>query len=235
MKLIITRPKQDAEALAIRLKSLGHEAVIVPLLEIVPRQGISVPPRSYQAICLTSANGIINDPSLVSKRVLTVGPQSAEAARAAGYEAVSHHGGDLEGLVSHIARTLKPQDGPLLYLSGATTSGDLEGQLKALGFSVDRIVTYDAVAIEPLDLANVIHISNGVLLYSPRSAKLWANAVEKANAQAHIQRIIHYCLSVAVAKALPHSWLTRTATAPDESALLATLARPGLVQFGEQE
>ena len=230
MKLIITRPSKDAEALAMKLKALGHEPVIVPLLEIIPRQGVAIPQRSYQAICLTSANGVVVYPDHISIPVFTVGPQSAEAAQTAGYGAVSHHGGDVEGMVSFITTTLKPLDGPLLYLSGATTSGDLEGQLTAHGFYVDRIVTYDAVATEPHHLAGVIGNSNGVLLYSPRSAKLWASAVERANAQSHVRNIIHFCLSTNIAKALPQSWPTRIAATPDEFALLATLE-----QFGEQE
>jgi uroporphyrinogen-III synthase len=223
MKLIITRPPADAEPLAEKLRVRGHTPVLVPLLEIVPRQHLTLQHRRYQALCLTSANGIIQHAPYLSVPVLAVGPQSAAAATQAGYRHVTHHGGDVEGLVEHIAHHLKPEDGPLLYLSGATTSGDLEGKLQRWGFTVDRLVTYDAIPTVPVISPAMLQSADGVLLYSPRSAMLWVAATERAGAEAHILRLKHYCLSVNVAKVLPQSWPTRIATAPTESALLATL------------
>jgi uroporphyrinogen-III synthase len=221
MKLIVTRPQPDASLLAAKLLKLGHDCTVMPLLEIVPRKTIAVPDVPFQAICLTSANGIIVLPALRNTPVFAVGPQSAAAASAAGYTHVSHHGGDVDGLALSLSGILKAEEGPLLYLSGATVSGDLEGKLSAYGFDVRRIVTYDAIALPPRHLGDVLAHHDGVLLYSPRTAKLWANAVESSHPAPHMQHITHYCLSANVAKALPQSWSTRIAESPTESALLA--------------
>jgi uroporphyrinogen-III synthase len=57
MRLIVTRPEVDAGALLAKLAGLGHEAVALPLLKIVPRQDI-IPERDGQAVCVTSANAV---------------------------------------------------------------------------------------------------------------------------------------------------------------------------------
>jgi uroporphyrinogen-III synthase len=228
MKLIITRPRKDAEALAAKLVALGHEPLQLPLLDIVPRANVEIPALPFQALCLTSANGVLDAaafPALRQLPVLCVGPQSAAAARAAGYPQVSVQGGDVHGLVRYILSALKPQAGPILYLSGAATSGDLEGQLRSAGFAVTRVVTYDAVATSPPELAAALAAADGVLLYSPRTAALWRSQIEEARLGLHINGVRHYCLSANVAKALPPSWPVRVATTPEESAMLSLLSQ----------
>ncbi|MCG8401015.1 MAG: uroporphyrinogen-III synthase, partial [Firmicutes bacterium] len=37
MRLLVTRPEPDAEALAERLRALGHEVLVAPMLPVVPR------------------------------------------------------------------------------------------------------------------------------------------------------------------------------------------------------
>lgn len=226
MKLILTRPVKDAEPLAAKLRALGHESVILPLLDIVPRPGISIPGLPWQAVCITSANGLANAEAIAGLRhvpVLCVGPQSAAAAERAGFTNVRAEGGDVDGLAAYIAAHVKQKDGPILYLSGAATSGDLEGRLRTAGFAVERIVTYDAVQTTPDDLARAVTDADAVLLYSPRTAKLWVEQVEKAGAAQHMAAMVHLCLSPAVARALPEAWPRHIANAPDEAAMLAAL------------
>lgn len=227
MRLIITRPRTDAEPLAARLESLGHSCIIMPLLDIVPRTVVSIPKKNYQAICITSANGILFDEPvrhLHATPVYCVGPQSAAAAEAKGFLRVAAQGGDVAGLSAFILHALKPADGPILYLSGAATSGDLHGTLSRAGYETDRVVTYDAVAIAPQGLADAVTMADGVLLYSPRTARLWQVQVEKAAAGQHIRAVMHYCLSPAVAAKLPPDWRKCSAKTPDEPGLLAVLS-----------
>jgi uroporphyrinogen-III synthase len=225
-RVIVTRPGADAAVVAAKLADLGHVAITFPLLEIVRRDNIVVPHRAYQAICVTSANGALHFPLLQSIPVVCVGPQSAAAARAQGYANVSHSGGDVDGLVKHIASTRDPVNGPVLYLSGSTTSGDLEGKLTGLGFDVDRVMVYDAKAKAPEGLEEAVKDADSVLLYSPRSAALWVEAVEKAGLAHHVQKLMHICLSSNVSSKLPPAWPRRLAQAPNEPALFAALAPP---------
>ncbi len=225
MKLIVTRPEVDAGALLAKLAALGHEAVALPLLKIVSRPDIRIPERDYQAVCVTSANAVraLGKPGpLAAVPMLTVGPQSLRAARDAGFSKCEARGGDVRGLTDFIIRKLDPARGPILYLSGAATSGDLEGALRKTGFDVTRLVLYDAVAIAHSALP-ALGDHDGILLYSPRSARVWAALVLKAGQEEAARSLAHYCLSANVAAALPPSWPASVAATPQEAAMLALL------------
>ncbi len=226
MRIILTRPVEDAAALAEKLRALGHIPTITPLLKIVARPNVSVPSKRYQAICLTSANAVrvISNISLIQNIPLfAVGQQSEKMAKDKGFAQVSAHGGDVIGLHKFIVGHLKPQDGPLLYLSGAETSGDMQGRLQSSGFEVDRIITYDAVKSSLAEFSNEIERAEAVLLYSPRTAKLWASEIETLKLTETASRIKHICLSANVAANLPQSWPRAVAAAPTEVELLALL------------
>lgn len=226
MKIIVTRPERDAAPLAEKLTRRGHETIILPLMKIVPDMDYEIPRRSYQAICLTSANGVrmLRDISdLRDVPVFAVGQQSRDAADKAGFTNTMAQGGDVAGLTKYLAQNLKRNDGPLLYISGAETSGDLEGHLKRNGFDVDRVVTYAAIPEIMAGKADIIKSADAVVLYSPRSAKLWSLAIEFLQLETHAKRLDHICLSANVAAALPQIWHKSVASEPTENALLAQL------------
>lgn len=221
MRLIVTRPEGDAEALKAKLERLGHSVTVMPLLKIVPRDDVKIPVAPYQAVCATSANSLrcIEGTAFIKHLpVYTVGAQSLAAAKRAGFAAASAHGGDVAGLAAYAAASLKPEDGPILYLAGAEVSGDLKGALERRGFTVTKVIVYDAVpqGLEHADA--VIKSHDGVLLYSPRSARIFSELAGKAGAG-----LVHYCLSPNVAAALPGHRTTRIASSPDEAGLLALL------------
>ena len=226
MKLIVTRPSEDSAILAHKLMAMDHEVVSSPLLEIVANSNIKIPDEPWVAVLVTSANGVRCLPanSVPSNvRVIAVGAQSAQAARDWGFQHVESHGGDVTQLANWIVVNLSPTSSPLLYLTGKEISGDLAGILSGHGFNVRRVETYGAEA-RPLKLSQKeIKVCDGVLLYSPRSARLWVNALnsgELIGAAAHLR---HYCLSSAVAQILPQDWLKSVASEPTESALLQLL------------
>ncbi len=64
---------------------------------------------------------------------------------------------------------------------------------------------------------------DGVLLYSPRTARIWRGLIEKASLQPQAARIYHFCLSRNVAAVLPETWTTQVAERPEEGAMLALL------------
>lgn len=232
MLIAVTRPEEDAGPLTAKLTAVGHEVVMAPLLTIRPRAGVTIPARPWQAIAATSANGIRALPAghaLKPIRTLTVGPQSLKAAEAAGLAAEAH-GGDVHGLAAFIRQHLDPGAGPILYLSGAETAGDLEAQLTACGFDCVRVVLYDAAA--SASLGAVEHALrdgrlDAVLLYSPRSARIWRGLVEAAGLGAAAAPLCHLCLSRNVAAALPEGWNSAVSASPDEAAILRLLEQSG--------
>jgi uroporphyrinogen-III synthase len=228
MRIAVTRPEEDAGPLRAKLEALGHDVTVTPLLEISPRGDVTIPHLPWQAVAVTSANGIralALPHGLESIRTLTVGPQSLKAALAAGLTAEAH-GGDVNGLAAFIRGNLDPAKGPILYLSGAETAGDLEAQLKAAGFACHRLVLYDAVPACTLGEtggAMRSRLVDAVMLYSPRSAKIWRGLVETERLDAQAAEIRHLCLSRNVAAVLPEAWAKAVAASPDEAAMLALL------------
>jgi uroporphyrinogen-III synthase len=226
MRLIITRPVDDALPLKAKLESLSHIAILVPLLKIVPRPDAFIPPLAYQFICATSANALkylqVED-RLKTIPLLTVGPQSLVVAREIGFALAEAHGGDVHGLAAHAVAKFDSGKGPVLYLSGAETSADLQTILMSSGFAVERIITYDAVPQVPRDIEKLLKGADGILLYSPRSARLWCDLIETSGLEKQAAVPMYYCLSKNVAKTLPGKWQIRVAKSPDEAAMLALL------------
>ncbi len=234
MRFIVSRPEGDAGAVAARLASAGHELVEAPLLAIVGRSAV-IPARDYQAVLVTSANGaraLAGHPDrerLEDVAVHAVGPASATAMRQAGWRGVRQAGGDVNALIAEAGRDLDPAKGPLLYVSGETVSGDLEGALRATGFAVDRVVLYAAVPAEALPEAARAALaegrsSDGVLLYSPRTAEIWGRLVTAAGLGTAAARLRHLCLSQAVAArvgAVFPAAPVMVAERPDEAAMVA--------------
>jgi uroporphyrinogen-III synthase len=158
--------------------------------------------------------------------LLTVGPQSLKAAREAGFPNAEAHGGDVNGLAAHIVATRNPSNGPILYLSGAETAGDLQGQLAAAGFDCHRVVLYDAVPVQHLDAAALAlrdRAADAVLLYSPRSARIWHRLIENAGLTAEAAALPSLCLSHNVAAALPVGWTSHVSEKPENAAMLQLL------------
>lgn len=83
MKVIVTRPREQAGPLVARLEELGHEVVACPLIEVEPLAG-PVDVEGYEWVIVTSPNGARELVSRVSgelPKVAAVGPGTAEALR----------------------------------------------------------------------------------------------------------------------------------------------------------
>jgi uroporphyrinogen-III synthase len=219
MRVLITRPIEDANATAEILRARGHEPVIAPLLEIRYREGVSIP-ADAQAVLATSANGVRalakNTPRR-DLRVFAVGAQSAQAARLAGFTDVSSADGDANDLAKLVIASTFPKGAMLLHAAGAETRGDLAGALQREGYRVRTVALYDAMPAAEIaaDLAAI----DAALFYSPRSAAIFAKLAGACD------KILACCISAATADALKplHLHDVRVADRPNQDSLLALL------------
>jgi len=232
MKLLVTRPAADSAALAALLDAQGHETIIDPMLEV--RQHETVPPAldGVTGLVFTSANGVRAFAAISDRRdidVFAVGDRTAEAARLAGFAKIDSADGDVEALIRLIAERRKPEEGALLHVSGAVRAGNLAEILGGRGFTVHHAALYEAVAATALSAATQAAIKDGsldgVLLFSPRTAKHFAELVAAAVLTEQAKRLQGWCLSRAVAEALAPLDLTdiRIAPEPTQASLLATI------------
>ncbi len=232
MRLLITRPQEDASPVADLLRARGFDVVIEPLMTIRYETTEPVVLSGVQGVLITSANGVRALARVTELRdvpLLAVGAASARAARDLGFEQVAESGGDVAALADVAQTRFDPQIGPLIHVAGTVTAGDLGGQLETAGFTVDRRVLYDARPVAALSpgLCEMLAAGeiDGVLLYSARTAGLWVSLLAAAGLSEPGKKMTAFCLAPAVAHALAPltGLLVSVAPTPDQDALLALL------------
>jgi uroporphyrinogen-III synthase len=233
VRLIVTRPEPDGARTATKLRALGHDVELVPLLRIEPVHDVDLGGGPFAAVLITSANALSGIASherlaeLQSLPVFVVGRRTAEATRAAGFPDVISADGNQRDLVRLVrTRMPVPEHKPLLYLAGEDRSGDLAGDLAALGLQVRSVVVYRAVAASgfPDGVRNALALGrfDGVLHFSRRSAESFLRCASAGEALRPALSVSHYCLSAQVAEPLGAAGaaVVRVAPRPEEAALI---------------
>jgi uroporphyrinogen-III synthase len=231
VRVLVTRPKADAERTALALRARGHEPIIAPLLELEILSNVALGAGPWAAILVTSTNAVraiaehARRDELRGIAVFTVGERSAEAMRDSGFTDVASAAGNVIDLANLVASRLKPA-ARLLYLAGEERSGDLAGDLRGKNFTVDTALVYRAVIAETLPRQAAAALAagiDGVLHFSRRSAEAYVNAARNAGLlEAALNKPIHFCLSARIAEPLTRAGAAniRIAIRPDESALI---------------
>jgi uroporphyrinogen-III synthase len=239
MRLLVTRPQPDGDALAARLAALGIESVVAPLMTVAPVPDAAADLGGVQALLFTSANGVRAFAHISPERglpVFAVGDATARAAREAGFAAVESAGGDTDDLVNLVTSRLDPAEGALFHAAGRDVAGDLKGALESAGFTLRRTVLYRAeIAAElPEPAARALGDLglDGVLLFSPRTATTFVSLVAAAGLTSALADITAYCLSGAVAAAAQgtHWGSISIAPRPELDALLEVVAEDQAAQ-----
>ncbi len=209
VRLLITRPSEDAEPLAALLGERGIETVLEPLISVTDVEGpeLDLALEGVQALLITSANGIRAFARRQQDRGLTVyavGDASARAAKELGFENVKSATGDVQALTALVREDLDPDGGALVHVAGTHVAGDLSGELEKAGFEVRREVLYEARAAKAFGLETLEALRagafDGVLLFSPRTAGVFARLAAEAGLAEACKNLAAYCLSQAVAE-----------------------------------
>ena len=234
MRVLVTRPVEDAKNTAARLVRMGHTPLISPLLEVKFREGPEISFGNVQAIVATSANGVRAIIRRTAKRdlpVFAVGGQTAATAREGGFTDVKKTNGDSVVLADAIAKWAKPENGILFHAAGNETAGKLSERLHGYGFQFRRDVLYDVESAQDLSSEAIQALRAGeldaVLLYSPRSAENFSRCVQRAGLALACDVLIAICISRAAAEkceSLPLGEI-RVASRPTEDAIFEALRR----------
>ena len=240
MRVLITRPRPAAMVLAARLAAKCHEAVIEPLLTIVPdadgRARLAPALAGAQAVVFTSTNGVTSFAAATERRdvpAFAVGAGTAAAARDVGFAEVHNALGDVEALAALVAARLKPEGGALVHASGRVVAGDLAGRLTRLAFTVRSVPLYQAIAADALGDDTVAAFRadeiDAALFFSPRTAATFVRLARAAGIAGHCSTTIGVALSPAVAAELEGLSWQRVVVAelPTEDAVLKAVERLG--------
>ena len=232
MRVLVTRPIEDAARLIDILATRGIDGLATPFLAITYNDGPALDLTGVQAVVFTSANGVRAFARRAADRTLPalcVGDATRTQALAAGFASVKSADGDVRALAALIKAALDPSQGAVLHPAGSHVAGDLGGQLAAAGFTYQREALYSAQKIKTLPDAVSQALKagdvDGVLLYSPRTAAAFAKVVRGEGLDGKLLGVTAYCLSPAVAdKIADLPWGDiKIAAQPDQDALLVLL------------
>jgi uroporphyrinogen-III synthase len=143
VKVVVTRPRDQAGPLVHRLEELGHEVVECPLIEIEPLPG-PVDVHGYDWVIVTSPNGareLVSRASSGLPRVAAVGPGTAETLRELRVEpALVPEVSSQDGLLAEFPRPA----GRVLF---AAAEGARRGPIDQLG--ADFVALYTTRLVRP--------------------------------------------------------------------------------------
>jgi uroporphyrinogen-III synthase len=143
MKVIVTRPRDQARPLVERIEALGHEVVECPLIEIERTSDEPIDAAGYEWVIVTSPNGadeLVRRGRNLSK-LAAVGPGTAETLRRHGLEpAFVPRVSSQDGLLAEFPRP----EGRVLF---AAAEGARRRPIEALG--ADFVPLYRTRLLEP--------------------------------------------------------------------------------------
>jgi uroporphyrinogen-III synthase len=232
-RVLVTRAKEDGERTAERLRKLGFEPLLSPVLEVVAT-GADIPRGAFDAVLATSAKALIHAGvaagDVRAAPLHVVGLRSAKTVEQIGWRA-EIVAASTEALLP-LLRGRYGRPAHFLYLAGHDRKPELENALRADGHRVTIVETYEARAAGALTSEAAAELRNGavdaVLHYSKRSAELFLQLARSEELMDRLRSIAHLALSPDVAGPLLAEGFARVLVAekPDEEHLLQLLTTP---------
>ena len=200
--VLLTRPHLASESVAQRLVECGVAPaciVIAPLMETVAT-GAKWSSAGYLGFVFTSTEGVRHATTSVDLRgrpAFCVGDRTAEAAAAAGMDAVSA-GGTVEDLIALI--DARRPAAPLLHLRGEDSRGAAGQRLSMAGTETHEVAIYRQQA-QPMEGAVRSRLADGpgivAPVYSPLAAARLATELAGIAGRVHL---------VAISPAAANAW-----------------------------
>ncbi|MEG3181706.1 uroporphyrinogen-III synthase [Sphingomonas sp. LT1P40] len=216
-RIAILRPEPGNASTTQRVRDAGLEALPLPLFTMRPLDWTPPDPARFDGLLLTSANALLHGgaglAALRALPVLAVGPTTADAARAAGFDVTLTGDSDVATLLREATG-----DTRLLWLAGRERTAFDHPALAA------TIAAYasDAQTITAAD-ATLLHDSVA-LVHSSRAARQLAAELDRHAIPRGTVRIA--AISPKVVEAAGSGWGAIAAAAtPDDDALIAAAHR----------
>ncbi len=235
MRVLLTRPVDEAQRTANRLRMFGFEPLVAPVLDIEPLSDAPIGEGPWGAVIMTSGNAAralmthARCGELAALPLFAVGHQTAAAGKIAGFTDIVSSDGDSGDLVRLLTRRIADHAKPLLYLAGNDIARDLAGELATRGVKVETVVLYRASAMTAFTADVVTALQAGdidaVMHYSRRSTAIFVDCARSGDLLPQIKALRHFCLSERAAEPLRQAGTPdiRIARKPNEQALMDLL------------
>ena len=208
MKLLLTRPREQAEELANKLRAQDIDVWVEPMLRIVRYMSVKLNLKNCQAVLVTSANGADSLAGATIRRdvkVYAVGDATAAKLSHYGFLDVRSADGSADDLATLVENDVDPSGGALLHVGAINSIGGLMSRLRLSGYDAHRVALYDIVGASSfspeLQSAMAGGEINGVLFFSPETARIFVSLALGALCEKPLVDMTAFCLSAAVAEA----------------------------------
>jgi uroporphyrinogen-III synthase len=209
--LAVLRPEPGNAATVARVTAAGWQAIALPLFAVRALSWTAPDPADFDGVLFTSANaGRHGGAELARLRALpafAVGENSAQAARAAGFDVKTLGAGDAAAIIAQ-ARALGHVR--LLHLGGQERSIDIAGAIAVYASEPVPIAAADVGAL----------VGSIAMLHSARAAQRLSELVDSAGLARGALALV--AISPPVAQAAGTGWRgLATAAAPRDDAMIA--------------
>ncbi len=223
MVVLITRPEPDGSAFEVLLKEVGLQTVLSPVMQI-RFNDVTPNLKNITGLAFTSANGVrsllhalgqagvgeSDENSISTLPVYAIGPATHTAALSVGFSDVRIAKGDGVSLAELILGDIAADDvlDALIYhAAGSIRQGDLVRVLEKGGVRARRETLYRATPIEQMTAAAKTaleekNVDACVAFFSPRSARLFLEQVQRAGIVETLAGARALCLSEPIAAEL---------------------------------
>jgi uroporphyrinogen-III synthase len=213
--LVLLRPQPGNDASAARAREMGLSVIQIPLFDVLPADGGPLPTGPYDALLLTSINGVRFGATIMAAfahlPAYGVGEATAYAARFAGHPNVITGGGDAQSTAAMMAADGRRS---VLHISGEDVR-----PFDSHGISIERHVVYRTV-LRDTDSVRTALKGLGpmvVAVHSPRAAIQFTSLIPATRRL----RIHVVAISDAAARLCGKGWASLTVpAAPNDTALL---------------
>ncbi len=203
--IVIARPPEDSEELSAAVAAVGFKPLVEPILRI-ETTGTDLPDiKAGTPLIFTSSNGV----KVLARRyeersnpVYTVGRNTADEARRAGFTNIETAAGTVDDLVDILLKSgLK--EGPMpVYVRGRDVSKDLRGLLAGQAVTIQEFTAYRSVPAENLSLDFLRSLDRkevaAVMFFSAKGGHVFAGLMEQYDRTSRIRTTKALCISEAV-------------------------------------
>lgn len=233
-RILITRPREDSEALAAQLEAKGFKGFVEPMLEINPLMAPMPDFDEYGGFIFTSVNAVRMIPEAAFRKIPLISPVYALAPHTS--VALSDYGMDLrsvEGTGQDLEREIQADfkahkvdpAKPLLHFCGT----DIARPIEIDGLMIEQFPVYEAVKTKAFSAECLKLIEKdafeAVLFFSTRTAETFVELAQKHGCEDAFSKTKALCLGDSMVKSVRAlDWQdVQIAAKPDRESLFELL------------
>ena len=241
-RLLITRPRIDALALASRLHAHDFGTLILPLINIQFLERTLPALRDIQALVFTSANGVrafayslqkansAESDQFLQLPAFCIGNHTRDQARKFKFANLHSADGNIEALAQYIKNHYAEKKhsagtGSIMHAAPLQGGKSLAPLLDPIDVQTEFFYKAEVSMQKfPYSIAESLRSGkiNGVLLFSPRTSRIFAECCARSGVPSPPPC---FCLSRAVAETLPSTYTTTAAKYPRQDSLIESVTK----------